>query len=367
MKQNSYDGNMYYIHQKGETLILMIYVDDLFITGSSPSLIQWLKNFLHQKFEMKDLGHIKKYLGISFEQVPKSIFLYQKDYATSILRDFGIQDCKASPIPLPEGLVLVKDTHSPPINSSYYCKLVGKLTFLTITRIDLAYVVSRVSNFMAKPQQAHLDATLHILRYIKGTLDHGILYKARVPIKVSRFTDVDWGSYPDTRRSIGAYVFILVGGLISWQSKKQLTVFRSSTESEYHALSDGAQEANWLHQLLTEFQVVHTPLSFALSHSFSSLNHSPPSFSITLFCDNQGDMKLSHNPIFHLRSKHIEIHYHFIRERILTGEIRLENIRTHDQPPDALTKPLEKLKFMRHRNTLGIQSLLDLSLKKTSV
>jgi hypothetical protein len=312
---------------------------------------------------MKDLGPIKKYLGISFEQVPKGIFLHQKDYATSILRDFGMQDCKTSPIPLLEGLVLVKDTHSPPVNSSYYYKLVGKLIFLTITRIDLAYAVSRVSSFMAKPQQAHLDAVLHILRYIKGTLDHGILYKAGAPIKVSGFTNADWGSCPDTRRSMGAYVFTLAGGPISWQSKKQLTVSRSSIESEYRALNDGAQDAVWLHRLLTELQVVHTPPSSAL-FSFSLLLRS---FSITLFCDNQGAMKLSHNPIFHARSKHIEIHYHFIRERILAREIRLEYIRTHDQPADALTKPLGKLKFMGHRNTLGIHSLLDLSLKKTSI
>jgi hypothetical protein len=152
------------------------------------------EEFSSPKFKMKDLGHIKKYLGISFEQVPKDLFLHQKDYATSILHDFGMQDCKASPIPLPKGLVLVKDTHSPPINSSYYCKLVGKLIFLTITRIDLAYAVSRVSSFMAKPQHPHLDAALHI----KGTLDHGILYKAGALVKVSGFTDVDWGSCPDT-------------------------------------------------------------------------------------------------------------------------------------------------------------------------
>jgi hypothetical protein len=151
-----------------------------------------------------------------------------------------MQYYKASPIPLLERLVLVKDMHSAPINSSYYCKLVGKLIFLTIIRIDLAYIVSKVSSFMAKPQQAHLDAGLYILRYIKGTLDHGILYKVGAPVKVSRFTDTDWRSCPDTRRSMGAYVFTLAGGPISWQSKKQLTISRSSTESEYRALRDGA-------------------------------------------------------------------------------------------------------------------------------
>ena len=119
---------------------------------------------------------------------------------------------------------MVKDTHFPPINSSYYYKLVGKLIFQTITRIDLAYAVSMVSSFMAKPQQAHLDAALHILYYIKGTLDHGILYNVGTHFKVSGFTDADWGSYLDTRRSMDAYVYTLGGGPISWQSKKQFIV-----------------------------------------------------------------------------------------------------------------------------------------------
>jgi hypothetical protein len=163
---------------------------------------------------------------------------------------------------------------------------------------------------------------------------------------------------------MGTYVFTLASGPISWQSRKQLTVSRNSTESEYCALSDGAQKAVWLHQLFIELQVVYTPLSYALS-SFSPLKHSPPSFSITLFYDNQGTMKLSHNPVFHARSKHIEIHYHFIRERILAREIRLEYIRTHDQPIDALIKPLGKLKLMEHRNILGI-SLTSLSRKLLS-
>ena len=165
---------------------------------------------------------------------------------------------------------------------------------------------------------------------------------------------------------MGAYVFILAGSPISWQNKKQLTMSRSSIELEYRALSDGAQEAVWLHQLLTKLQVVHTSLSSTLS-SFSPLTYSPPSFSITLFCNNQGAMKLSHNLVFHVRSKHVEIHYHFISERILAREIRLEYIHIHDQLADALTKPLGKFKFMRHRNTLCIHSLLDLSTKKTYV
>jgi hypothetical protein len=293
-------------------------------------------------------------MGISFENVPPGIFLHQRDYALSILTDFGMAQCKSAPSPLPEGLVLVINMDSPYVDSTHYCKLVGKLIFLTITRPDLAYVVSRVSSYMANPQQTHLDAAKHILRYIHGTIDHGILYRAGSPLEAIGFTDADWGSCPETRRSMGAYIFTLAGGSISWQSKRQITISRSSTESEYRTLSDGAQEAVWLHRLLIELQV--TPPK--LSSSSSPILHT--TYSIKIFCDNQGALKLSHNPVFHARSKHIEIYYHFIRERILGGEIQLHYIHTNEQPADALTKPLGRVKFQKHRIALGMHSLTHL-------
>jgi hypothetical protein len=265
LQRSTSDGNMYFMHKDGDTLILMLYVDDLFIIGSSDRLISWLKTFLHKEFNMTDLGMVKRYLGISFKNVPPGIFLHQCDYALSILTDFGMAQCKSAPSPLPEGLVLVTNMDSPYVDSTYYCKLVGKLIFLTITRPDLAYAVSRVSSYMANPQQTHLDAAKYILHYIHGTINHGILYRAGSPLEAIGFTDVDWGSCPETRRSMGAYIFTLAGGPISWQSKRQITVSRSSTESEYCALSDGAQEAVWLHRLLIELHVTPPKLSSSSS------------------------------------------------------------------------------------------------------
>jgi hypothetical protein len=307
---------------------------------------------------MTDLGIIKRYLGISFDTVPLGTFLHQRDYKLSILTDFGMEHCKSAPSPLPEGLVLVTNMASPYVDSTHYYKLVGKLIFLTITRPDLAYAVSCVSSYMANPQQTHLDAAKHILRYLRGNLDHDILYRAGSPLEAIGFTDADWGSCPETRRSMGAYIFTFTGGPITWQSKPQLTVSRSSTKSEYRALNDDAQEAVWLHQLLLKLQVMPSPSSSTFFHA------SHPQPNIKLFCDNQGALKLSHNPVFHARSKHIEIHYHFIRERVLEGEIQLHYIHTNEQPADALTKPLGRIKFHKHRTALGMYSLTSLKSQK---
>jgi hypothetical protein len=120
-------------------------------------------------------------------------------------------ECKSAPSPLPEGHILVMDMKSPYIDSGLYCRLVGKLIFFTITRLDLSYAVSRISNYMANPQAAYLEAAKHILHYLKGTLDQGILYKANFKVEILGYTNADWGSYPETRHSMGAYLPLLHG------------------------------------------------------------------------------------------------------------------------------------------------------------
>ena len=226
------DGNLYYMHRQGETIILLLYVDDLFITGSSDRLISWLKDFLHNEFDMTDLGKVRRYLGISFEQTTLGILLHQKDYAASILKEFGMQDCRPATTPLPEGQILVADMKSPTIDKTHYYKLVGKLIFLMVTRPDLAYAVSRLSSYMSLPQNTHLEAAKHVLRYIQGTIELGILYNSNATPTISGYADADWGSCTETRRSMGDYIFTMAGGSITWQSKRQPTVSRSSTESE---------------------------------------------------------------------------------------------------------------------------------------
>jgi hypothetical protein len=152
MTQSNYDSNMYFMHKNGEIIILMVYVDDLFITGSCDKLITSVKDFLHRTFSMTDLGHISRYLGVSFEQLPQGIFIHQRDYARSILHDFGMSACRSVKVPMQEGLILISDMLSPYVNSTYYCQLVGKLIFLTISRPNIAFAVNHISSFMSNPQ-----------------------------------------------------------------------------------------------------------------------------------------------------------------------------------------------------------------------
>lgn len=142
--------------------------------------------------------------------------------------------------------------NSEPVDIHNYCSIVGKLIFLTTTKPDIAYAVSSVSRYMSNPQAAHLNVVKHILCYLQKTSDYGLFNQCSQNNKVEGFIDSDWASCPETRRSTGGYLFTLSGAAITWQSKRQLTVARSSMESEYVALSNGAQEAVWLGRLLRE-------------------------------------------------------------------------------------------------------------------
>jgi len=151
-----------------------------------------------------------------------------------------MKDCKPASTPLSKGQILVTNMNSLYIDSQYYCRLVGKLIFFTVTLLDIAYTVNRLSNYMANPQQAYLDVAKHVLKYLQGTFNVGILYHTRAPTTITGYTKANWGSCLETQRSMGAYLFTLARGPITWQSKCQLTISCSSTESKYCTLSDKA-------------------------------------------------------------------------------------------------------------------------------
>jgi hypothetical protein len=165
----------------------------LFITGNDESKITWIKRKLSQRFEMVDLGRMRKFLGIIFTQSIDGIALDQTRYAKELLIEFDMWDSKPSPIPLPEGLKLWSNMDSSYVDIHNYCRLVGKL-ILVITRADIAYVVNVISRYMSEPQETHLNVAKHILRYIRGTLDYGILYRRGGNTEITGYTDADWGS-----------------------------------------------------------------------------------------------------------------------------------------------------------------------------
>jgi hypothetical protein len=205
---------MYHIGEGDGKIILVVYVDDLFITGRAESKITWLKKKLKDEFDMTDLGYVKHYLGREFHRLPHSLFLTQQQYSTKMLQEFGMLESRGEYTPLPAGTILLTNMDSPLVDPHLYCHIVGKLIFLTTTRPDLAYTVSSVSRYMSQPQETHMAEVKHILRYIKHTIDYSLLYQPSGEQVVHGFTDADWAACPKTRRSTGGFCFTMAGSAI---------------------------------------------------------------------------------------------------------------------------------------------------------
>ena len=224
------------------------------------------------------------------------------------------------------------------MNPSLYRQLVGSLLYLTHTRPDIAFAVGLVSRFSQDPHESHWKATKRILRYIKGTVRFGIQYTAGTPELVG-FTDSDWAGSVDDRKSTSGFVYHFGSAPIAWSCKKQSAIALSSAEVEYRVAILSSQEVLWLQQLLMEF-------GFPQEHP------------TTLWCDNQSAIHISRNPIEHQRTKHIEIHMHFIRQLIQDGVLSLEYMPTEAQVADIFTKPLASPRFLQLRLMLGVKEVV---------
>ena len=177
-----------------------------------------------------------------------------------------------------------------------YLKIVGSLIYLMITRLDLSYIVGLESQFMQAPKKPHLDAVRCTLRYVRATLDYALFYAAGVPVELYGYTDVDWAGSITDRRSTSGFMFFLGSAAITWSSKKQPTVALSSTEAEYRGAAIATCEVAWLRKLLMDMGM-HVDRG------------------VVIYCDNLSSIQLARNPVFHAWTKHIEVHYHFVRER----------------------------------------------------
>ncbi len=233
-------------------VIIVIYVDDLIITGDSNVNISNLKKFLKQKFEMKDLRKLRYFLDIEVIQSPKGIWLLQRQYALNKLFEYGMTGCKPISIPLEQNVKFNADEGDLVEDTTMYRRIVGSLIYMTITRPNLNYAVGVVNQFMQTPQKPHLHAVRGILRYIKYTLHCGIFYETKSQLQVHGYTDVDWAGNVSDRRSTNGFLFSFGSGVVSWSSKKQLTVALSSMEAEYRGAAIIACEVVWLQKLLLD-------------------------------------------------------------------------------------------------------------------
>ncbi|XP_038879273.1 uncharacterized mitochondrial protein AtMg00810-like [Benincasa hispida] len=236
---------------------LLVYVDDILLTGPSPQIISSVKEVLKGHFKLKDLGHAKDFLGLKLSRSQQGIMISQRKYCLQILEDTGFLEAKPATTPMDPNLKLSKNEGEllKADDITCYRRLIGRLIYLQISRPDICFVVHRLSQFIHSPTKAHLNAAHHLLRYLKRYPGQGILISPITSFHLKAFVDADWGSCPVTRRSITGFCIFLGASIISWKSKKQVTVSRSSAEAEYRALASVTSEFIWISQLLKDLQV----------------------------------------------------------------------------------------------------------------
>ncbi|XP_042460477.1 uncharacterized mitochondrial protein AtMg00810-like [Zingiber officinale] len=332
--QSQYDSSLFLCKTAKGIVLLLVYVDDIVITGSDFVLISQLQEHLQGSFHMKDLGSLHYFLGLEVHSTPAGIFLHQHKYLQGIVTLAGLQDGRSVDHPLEVNVKYCRDEGDFLPDPSLYRQLVGSLNYLTITRPDIAFSVQQVSQFLQTPIHFHLAAVRRIIRYLHDTSSRGLFFSTGSPIRLVAYSDVDWVGCSDTRRSVIGWCMFLGTSLIAWKSKKQDRVSKSSTESEYRAMSSACSEIVWLRGLLGEL-------------GFSQLEPTP------LHADNTSAIQIAANPVFHERTKHIEVDCHSIREAYDACVITLPHITTEFQITNVFTKALS-----RHRHHFLIDKLM---------
>lgn len=324
-------------HKKSplHSVYLVVYVDDLLVTGDYLAGIVALKEFLHSTFSIKDLGPLNYFLGIEFLSTPQGILMTQRKFIQELLDDFLPDSKRVTSCPLDPCVKLSPTIGTPLLDPTPYRKLVGKLNFLTNSRPDLSFTVQHLCQFMQAPTDSHWQAAIHVLQYLLGTTDLGLLLNNSIDFQLQASCDSDWASCPTTRRSVSGFYITLGASPISWKSKKQVTISLSSAEAEYRSMRRVTAELSWLSRLLHELEVPHIQ-------------------PIPLRCDSQSAIYIAKNPVFHERTKHIEIDCHYVRSQLLAGLISLHHVPTHNQIADVFTKSLPGSKHSSILPKLGL-------------
>jgi len=308
-------------------VFLAVYVDDILLTGNDEAEIASLKSFLDHTFKIKDLGYAHYFLGIEILRTAKGLLLTQRKFTLELLKEFNANTISSVCCPLDYNTKLTPHEGMLVPDPSSYRRLIGKL--------NIAFSVQHLSQFLQAPREPHFKATLHVLRYLNREPSLGILLNHSPTYDLLAYCDADWASCTHSRRSVSGFVVFLGDTLIAWKSKKQTTISLSSAEAEYRSLRRLVAELSWLSRLL---------------HELGLSNITP----IPVKCDSMVAMYIAKNPVFHERTKHIEIDCHFVRHKLMEGLIQLSFVPTQNQLADLLTKPLTGLQHHSILSKLGV-------------
>ncbi|RVW52182.1 Retrovirus-related Pol polyprotein from transposon RE1 [Vitis vinifera] len=293
------DTSLFIYKHNDNFLLLLVYVDDLLITGNNAPLIQTLIQDLHNRFALKDLGLVKDFLGFEALRITTGLHLTQSKYMIDLLTRTKMHSSKPVPTPMSAALKLHAASGPAFSDPTLYRSTIGALQYLTYTRPGIAFV---------------------------GTVHHGLHFTPASSLHLQVYTEADWASSIDDRHFTTGYCVFLGANLLTWSSRKQSVVARSSTEAEYRALSHASTEVAWLCSLFSELGI-------------SLVN------TLVIWCDNQGVGALAANPVFHSRTKHIEVDVHYVREQVLDQKLVVSYVPSVEQVVDLFTKPLSIPRF----------------------
>jgi hypothetical protein len=328
----------------GVRTILCLYVDDGLLCSSSEGVMKKLVKDLQSEFQITT-SPASCFVGLEIEQSKDSITIHQRGYLDKILDRFGMKDCKSVSTPAEPGNRRIEICRSSDLTDQKmadvpYRQAVGSLLFAAIvSRPDIAFAVSHAARFVENPGPEHWGAVKRIFRYLRGTINKSIVYR-RGNNKLVGYADADWAQDCQDRKSTTGFVFCMNGGPIVWKSRRQTSVATSTLEAEYMAMADAAKECIWLRQLLNDLNWKQREIT-------------------TIRVDNQAAIRLSLNPEFHNRSKHIDVRYHFLRDEVSKNKMVFKYIASKDNPADFLTKGLSSPAFINCYRILNQVQLKD--------
>lgn len=333
-KRGRIDRTLFIRTKNSNFIVVQIYVDDIIFGATNESLCKEFADLMSKEFQMSMMGELSFFLGLQIQQTEQGIMIHQQKYIKELMKKFGMENAKVNDTPMGTNTRLDEDLKGTPVNQTLYRGMIGSLLYLTASRPDIAFSVGLCARFQANPKESHLSAVKRILRYLKGTDDLCLFYPRSDVFDLKGYTDADFAGDLVNRKSTSGTLQFLGSCLVSWSSRKQVSVALSTAEAEYVAAAACCSQLLWIRQQLKDF----------------GLN----CVCVPIYCDNTSAISISKDPVHHSRVKHIHIRHHFLKDNVEQGVVKVLHVGTEEQMADILTKPLNKEKHERLRLELGM-------------
>ena len=326
----------------GCPMYIGVYVDDMLVVSPSSEWIDAFYTLISQHYKVKNLGNIEKIIGMQIhrDRIKRRMYIDQEMYIHNSFKQYNFEQLPPSKVPVHPSIKLQSNSPGDPEfkDQKLYQSVVGTFLYAAqATRPDISFAVGRVSRFLSAPHQSHWEAVQLIARYLKHTASYTMVYDGEGKnVELVGYADADWASDMDTRRSTTGYVFMLGGCTVSWRSRRQPSVALSTTEAEYMAACEATTEAMWLRGFLSDL----------------GYEQKKPT---VIYGDNEGAVALTKNDCYHARTKHIDIRYHYVRERVEENSVKVESLRTDAMVADMLTKGVPRVKQEKFSGDTGLQ------------